>query len=474
MDKEHIQSIKQDSIHLAGEILNDLFEKEKFLVYVKSEEVIYIYNKEEGVYEELSETIFDSIIYDFFVEAGITTCWKIGRINEIKRAIACSKQVAVGKEMDDYDNLINLNNGVLNLDTMSLAPHNHGYYFTTKIDVDYEADNKKCPEFVKFLQSTFNNNSEVIDGIMQVCGYILYPQNRMDPPKMFMFMGEGANGKSMLIDIMSLFFDPSNVSYLSLAVLSKQGSMRSSLLGSRLNISSEEKGANIDSEEIKKIISSEAVQIERKYKPNFAYKPKTKIILASNTTPYFNDTSHGIYRRLYMVDFPNRFIPQREWEIMTPEAQQECTARGMKVGKDKTWLLETLKKEKTAILNLFLTGLKKLRKNGWIIPETEHMQRVREEYFDSTDNVRTFLVSRYEAGGIEGLESPISITQILEEYREWYRENVSERPLNYSTSLLGRKIKAIFKIESVRLDVNGEKVRHYYLRRLGNVISLNE
>ena len=83
----------------------------------------------------------------------------------------------------------------------------------------------------------------------------------------------------------------------------------------KLNICSEEKGGQIDSEELKRIISGDQVSIQRKYQNGASELiPKTKIVVAVNNMPYFNDTTFGTIRRLIMFHFRNRFVSEADYK----------------------------------------------------------------------------------------------------------------------------------------------------------------
>ena len=412
---------------------------------------IDLYYYKDGIYTFLFEQKFDMFLMDFLNNNGLSHIWKIGRINEIRRAIIALNVIPV-VEFDAYDNLLCFKNGILNLDNLRLIGHDKKYYFRTQIDIDYKKSDESCPNFVEFLKSLFTDgknecDQETVSNIVRIGGYLLYPQNRLK--KMFLFLGEGSNGKSLLIDIFCIFFAKENISYLDLNTLSQGDSKeRERIIGSRINVTTEAKSNNVDSEMIKKIISSEGIEIHRKFLKSIPYKPVAKLVVASNTNPYFNDSTHGIYRRIFPITFANRYVSKEDYLLTkTPEKKRIFLA------KDEYELMDNFKKEKAAILNLFLNGLRDLRNHGWQLKNTVNSRMTMKAYKESSDTAALFLIEHYEEAD-DFITGP-TVEEILSHYRSWYRDNVTERPLKYSVVALSRKIKELFRIESNRIYLTG-------------------
>jgi putative DNA primase/helicase len=419
---------------------------------------LFIYDKK-GIYKDVDDKYFDELFMLFLKKNGITESWKLNKINEVKRAV-----FAMGKlprvEFDAYQNFICFKNCVIDLDKMkkySLSPE---YYFTTKVNVDYLVDAEPAIHFSKFLETTFTNNDgspdvDTINNIIRIGGYLLYPKNRLK--KMFLFLGEGANGKSTLINIFEMFFDRKNVSHIDLDTLSSTSSKeRNRLIGSRLNTTTEAKSNKLDSEIIKQVISSESIPINRKFRDSVDYKPLTKLIIASNTQPYFNDTTHGLYRRIFPISFRNRFVPEAEYN-----KTKMAVAKRIFIEKNDVQLERNLFNERSGILNLFLGGLRDLRNKKWQLKMSKNSDDTLKEYKNTGDSISHFLIKFYCEDTAEECYG-LTAEEVLSDYREWYRANVSERPLNYSVQSLGRKIKELWRIETFRRYVKGNKRESFY------------
>lgn len=452
---EAVKSNKTNSIFLANQLLMDLREFGTYLIWELNEKSFYIFTGK--IYEQVDDRKMDEYIYKFVVRHEITSIWKTQRLTEIKRAILMS-ELCEKVELNSSESKICFNNGVFDMDTMELIPHSRNFYFSEMVDVNFNPNAKTPAGFIKFVHDIFKdpNTGEVdiksVELIKQIGGYLLYPRNVVE--KMFIFMGNGANGKSLLLNAFSMFFDRKNVSCLSLEQLSKQSFDRTTIIGSRVNISTEQKGSAIDPEEIKKIISGEPISMRQLYKQQFSYVPRTKIIVATNAKLYFNDTSNAMERRLLFVDFKNRFLPKKEYAAA--KANEKYKYARLMEGVPKEQIIEMLKTERDGILLFFLSGLKDLRANGWEFTESNNSKALKHEFVSSNDTASHWLRESYTIAGKDEF-SLLTATEILEDYRQWYHDNVSIKALNFSTITMASKIREVFFIESSRVTKDGKR-----------------
>lgn len=247
------------------------------------------------------------------------------------------------------------------------------------------------------------------------------------------------SGKSTLLETYLLFFNPHQISSLSLEELSAKDFDSESLINSRINQAGEQKRTYVDAEQIKLISEGAYIKVRRKYKLPISIRTKTKIVLACNGLPRFNDTSDGIYRRLQLFQFRNQYKPKEELALMeNPQAfrlyPMDETLRGK------------IDSEKQAIFNLFLDGLKELRANNYKFESDPHYIEVLEEYKQDSDTVREFLLDWYEIDDTNFVNTPV--LAILDDYRKWYSMHVKEggRPTLRSNEL-GRRVKEVFKVD---------------------------
>ena len=397
-------------------------------------------------YNLLTDVEVDQYIYNHFLTEGITPCWSINNQKSIKQALLLHPQTKKVPKLDSHPDHINVRNGIIDLTTPyphKLIPHSDEFRFTSIVDVDYDPEAEDVTNFMDFLGTSLTlpdmvPDTNTITTILMMMGYIIVPQQRMEG--LFIFLGDGSNGKSLLIDIISSFFPKQFISYLSLSDIAKNNKERDQLMTSRLNISGEEKGNPIDSSEIKKISSGQHITIQRMHKPPISWQPNTKLIVDSNTIPQFKDSTHGTLRRLNIFKFHNRAVPEAEYNQSDNPKKERLILR-----KNRDTFFPEIMKEKSAILNLILRHYKQLQDLDYVLPRTETSKETFDEYRETTDTLGYWLEQNYTYSDTK----MVKVVNILSDFREFYDENFPGQRCGYSTKAIGMKIKQIFRDDGV-------------------------
>ena len=96
-------------------------------------------------------------------------------------------------QLDQHPMLLNVANGVVDLSTMTLLPHDPDYLITKLINVSYDPA-AECFEWTKFLELV-TGGDQALQGFLQLAvGYTL--TGRTDAHCLFVLYGTGANGKT--------------------------------------------------------------------------------------------------------------------------------------------------------------------------------------------------------------------------------------------------------------------------------------
>ena len=400
-------------------------------------------------YEPLTDREIKRMVRKFYLDNELGDKWSVAKARELVEMVKVEPQT-LEYNFDEYSNLTNFDNGVFNFDTRELVPHSVDYKFTYTLNINYNKYEVECPVFVKFLQGCFASKGNWDDGyiydeaayenILRMCGYLLYPQNTIEG--LFILLGSGSNGKSVLMDTLQLFFPKKYVTGLSLNTISnEEGFQREKLIHSKINFCAEQKGGKINSEELKKVASGQGISVQRKFLTSKDFDSHTKILVNCNNMPYFNDTTHAIMRRLFIFNFKNQFLTDQEWE---DNVNHEARRFFKKVEKD--WLYEKIREEKGAILNLFLDALDRLRNDGWHFVRSQNMSDILDEYREGSDTLSTWLEDLYDVG-VEG--DFISLPGIYNKFSIWYDDNFSKR-CPYSSVAMSKKVKEKYRINSIK------------------------
>lgn len=347
------------SITKDGEIK---FDHQKFARYIKKIlNILYteqgeFFRYKNGVYESVSEEYIKGYMANLLLKTY--PCFVSSKYEGMY--LFHLKKIAFYKgKFNKHKNMICLKNGMYDIKTGKLLPHNEKYRCTTQFPVEYD-ETAKCPQFTKFLKSVFKDNKKIIKVIQELFGYILVKNTSAQC--FFIFYGTGSNGKSVLANIFMAFVGENNYSSISIKDISRNFS-RAKLSDVVLNISTEnESDSNklLNSQYIKAISSGDSMEAEFKGQDGFTFKPTCKLIFCTNTLPQFNDKSEGFYRRIMIVPFEAHF--------------------SIKDGTADINIEEKLKTEMSGILNFALVGLRRLIKNNYTFTASKKMDKLKVKY----------------------------------------------------------------------------------------------
>ena len=144
---------------------------------------IYIYDDINGTYSREGESIIKK-------RAEILRPYNsTHQVNEIVNKI--KRRTYVNRSSFDGDpNILNLKNGLLDIQTGKFSQHSSSYPSLVQLSVNYEPD-AQCPNFLKFLARVFHPQDVFL--AMQIIGYCLYRSCKYE--KAILLLGKGSNGK---------------------------------------------------------------------------------------------------------------------------------------------------------------------------------------------------------------------------------------------------------------------------------------
>ena len=135
--------------------------------------------------------------------------------------------------------------------------------------------------------------------------------------------GQGSNGKSVLLDMISELFGGDRVATLAPQKMRERFS-RQQLLGCALNCVSEMPESDLlDSSTLKAIISGDRIECEFKHLDAFTFKPRAAHVFSANHLPASRDRSHGLWRRLLPVEFTHIFTDDEKDRDMINKLKAE-------------------------------------------------------------------------------------------------------------------------------------------------------
>jgi len=273
-----------------------------------------------------------------------TQCMKEGidpikdhHIQEVLKAVRRNTEFMPPEQINNPKHqIIVFKNGVLDLRTMKLQKHSPNYRYTMGIPHNFNPDSS-CPVFDKFIAEvlptnvsfnpdtftgwvSFDPSTYIDDGelwtsnahplIKQIMGYLLIPSTAFR--KFFVLLGEGANGKSTLIEVIVEMLGRENVSHQSLHSLAQRDFSKAELFGKLANTCADLESKDVkDSGLLKQIVAGDSMQYEKKFLDPFSGPATARLLFSANKMPPIHDTSKAMADRIILIEFPRR-IEERD------------------------------------------------------------------------------------------------------------------------------------------------------------------
>ncbi len=223
------------------------------------------------------------------------------------------------ESFDSHRNLLACKNGVIDLATGALRPHDPALRLTKLTNIDY-LPRAPCPAWLEFLSSITNqsldqeadDDDDVIGGLQRWIGYTLTGETREH--KMGILYGGGANGKSTLLQIIEALAGDyaAQVPIEGLMLRDRGGGIPSDiarLRGARFVQTVEAAaGARLNEGLVKSITGGDKIIARFLHKDWFEFDPEFKLWMGTNYRPYISGNDLGIWRRLCLIDFPVTFV----------------------------------------------------------------------------------------------------------------------------------------------------------------------
>lgn len=215
---------------------------------------------------------------------------------------------AIMAEPGDFDSdplLLNCKNGVVDLRTGKLRPHNASDLLSRMAPVDYDPK-AVCPQWLRFLDVIFEGNKDVIAFVQRSFGYSLTGDT--GEQVMFFCYGSGRNGKSTLLELMRyLIGDYSQQADASTFLVKQSDGVRNDIArmaGVRFVSSIEVgEGRRLNETLVKQVTGQDTISARFLHHEYFEFVPQFKLWMAANHKPIIRGTDEAIWRRIRLIPF---------------------------------------------------------------------------------------------------------------------------------------------------------------------------
>jgi P4 family phage/plasmid primase-like protien len=283
---------------------------------------------------------------------------------------------------EDATGLLTMENGIINIEKASRqekdAFQEHTVELFSTFAVPYKFEEKAtCPMFQAYLEGV-QPDPKAREVLQMMAGLSLLPDTSYEV--IFILYGEGGTGKTVFLYILTNLIGKDNVCTLSLNKFVEKHSthlLTENLLNIVGDLPTAGNGVNLNQIEgiLKDIASGGNIPVERKNKDPLTAPAIARCVFASNSLPSFADRSDGIWDRLRIIPFNQKF---RDSEKQNPNLKYDI-----------------VKNELPGIFNWALEGLNKLRKLRRFPDAPDGIKLVAEHRLNC-DHEKQFLSEYYE------------------------------------------------------------------------------
>lgn len=356
------------------------------------------------------------------------------RLNSVRAMVELAKSeapIAVNGDAFDRDRwLLNVENGTVDLRTGTLRPHAPSDMITHLAPVVFDPA-ATCPRWIRTLERILPD-SNTRAWVQRYAGYAL--TGDVGEQVLMFAYGTGANGKSVLLDVLLSLMGDYGLRAAADLVVAKGETHPTELAdleGRRLVIVSEiDLGQRWAESTIKRITGDQTITARRMRQDFYTFPATHKLVIAANTKPAVRGADHAIWRRMRLVPF----------EVTIPPGER-----------DKGLINTLVNEESAGILNWAIEGCLSWQREG--LGEAKAVNEATEQYASDQDTLGQWIGDECHLGS----EAWTQTTALYTNYAAWcvrqghepklqpaFRSQLLERPgIKESRRGIGRGLTGI-------------------------------
>ena len=319
------------------------------------------------------------------------------------RFIQAQKEQKILDKVNANLNVLNLQNGVYDLDSMTFVPHDRKYLQTKMAGTEY-GENAECPLWTGLLETVLPDD-EVRTYFQKAVGYTI-SSDYMEKCMFVLYGKDGNNGKTTINKTIHKLLGDYAVAAEKQTIMDTKGhgagSPRPDLARLRdrrfVSISENEKDDKLSEGLIKNLCGGGIIICRTLHHEPIEFPAIFKIFLDTNYRPQVRGTDKALWRRLKVVEF-NVTLPPEKIDLNFGEK---------------------LEKELPGILNWAIEGYRLYKAEGLDMPE--EMQKAIKDYAEDMSPLDQWIAEcvGYSADGV----SPCVTSKVLyQSYYNWCRFN---------------------------------------------------
>lgn len=354
-----------------------------------------------GCYRLLSDDMIKGIIKGHITSFD-EKILKMSDVNEVFNDLITDLKAISQNELNSNENIINFQNGILDLKTMQLLPHSSRYYTTIQIPCDWAQNAKPTPIFDEFMRTFTNNDEEIQRLLMQFIGVCLSNVKGHRMKKAIFMVGDGDTGKSQLKALTERLLGQGNYTGIDLKELESRFGT-ANIYNKRLAGSSDMSFMTIQElKTFKKCTGGDALFAEFKGKNGFNFVYNGLLWFCMNKLPKFGgDNGDWVHNRIMQIRCNN---------VIPPEKQDK-------------FLLDKMYKERAGVVHKAINALKEVIANGYKFTIPESVECAKEEYKAENSSVAGFYQECLIPRPTGAVNDKCTTLVIYKVYKEWCKDN---------------------------------------------------
>lgn len=253
-----------------------------------------------GYYEVLGMDNVRSVLVELLVDNGVSPL-DVRRMGDMPLGV-------IGEREYESGGTLCFDNGVLDLVSGRFMGFSPDLHVRRRVEYSYSSE-ADCPRWEAFLSEVIPDFGER-RALQEFFGMVFLDRQRYSVEKMAFFVGRGANGKSVIFEVMKRVLGEDNVTMLDSLQLTDE-KMIPSVQGKLLNFAPDLARHRDFSSALKALASGQDVTGRKIY--GEAEKVKCPpLVFAMNDVPVIRDMSDAFFRRVLYFGFDVQIPPERQ------------------------------------------------------------------------------------------------------------------------------------------------------------------
>lgn len=318
------------------------------------------------------------------------------------------------EQLDRDIYILNCKNGIVDLRTGELHPHDRSKLCTkvTAVEVDFD---RGCPQWHAFLNEACNGDMELKAYLQRLAGYSA--TGSVKEHVLAFAHGSGGNGKGTFLGAVgAILGDYAAVASADVFLASnnqRHPTELAALMGARLVHAQEiDPSRKWDEAKVKSLTGGDKISARFMRQDLFTFDPQFTLVIAGNTKPEITNVDDAMRRRMHLIPFETK--PARK-DVDLPDK---------------------LKEEYPAILAWVVEGAKLWLAEGLNPPEV--VVRATQEYLEGEDALGRWIEERC----VVNPNSEMGTTDAFNDFRDWARQSNEAKGKDWSQRKFSAEMRA--------------------------------